>query len=220
MSVECTRFDGVDARRERDRSSARRTRSRRGRCRCRATTSMSSKFVGSAPAGMSRRALGRGGRVVDLVDGRWPRRDARGSAERVARVGRVEIFVAARGEQKESDQETTHVVVTPRRGTIRRSRRGKWWHFDAASSTGRVSIQGAWTRIPYYPVNDFGPLMKGMVIGGVGILHVFLAQFAIGGGMLLSTSSGSRSAARSRTRARSSTATSRSSCSSASSSAR
>jgi mono/diheme cytochrome c family protein len=27
--------------------------------------------------------------------------------------------------------------------------------------------------------------MKGMVIGGVGILHVFLAQFAIGGGMLL-----------------------------------
>ena len=39
--------------------------------------------------------------------------------------------------------------------------------------------------IPYYPVNDFGPLMKGMVIGGVGILHVFLAQFAIGGGMLL-----------------------------------
>src|SRR5262245_52406001 len=27
--------------------------------------------------------------------------------------------------------------------------------------------------------------MKGMVIGGVGIVHVFLAQFAIGGGMLL-----------------------------------
>jgi cytochrome d ubiquinol oxidase subunit I len=39
--------------------------------------------------------------------------------------------------------------------------------------------------IPYYPVNDFGPLMKGLVIGGVGILHVFLAQFAIGGGMLM-----------------------------------
>lgn len=39
--------------------------------------------------------------------------------------------------------------------------------------------------IPYYPVNDFGPVMKGMVIGGVGIVHVFLAQFAIGGGMLL-----------------------------------
>ena len=39
--------------------------------------------------------------------------------------------------------------------------------------------------VPHYPVNDFGPLMKGMVIGGVGILHVFLAQFAIGGGMLL-----------------------------------
>ena len=39
--------------------------------------------------------------------------------------------------------------------------------------------------IPYYPVNEFGPLMKGLVIGGVGILHVFIAQFAIGGGMLL-----------------------------------
>jgi cytochrome bd-type quinol oxidase subunit 1 len=36
-----------------------------------------------------------------------------------------------------------------------------------------------------YPVTDFGPLMKGMVIGGIGIVHVFLAQFAIGGGMLL-----------------------------------
>ena len=36
-----------------------------------------------------------------------------------------------------------------------------------------------------YPVNDFGPLMKGLVIGGIGIVHVFLAQFAIGGGMLL-----------------------------------
>ena len=30
--------------------------------------------------------------------------------------------------------------------------------------------------IPYYPVNEFGPLMKGLVIGGVGILHVFIAQ--------------------------------------------
>ncbi len=39
--------------------------------------------------------------------------------------------------------------------------------------------------VPYYPVNEFGPLMKGLVIGGVGILHVFLAQFAIGGGALL-----------------------------------
>ncbi len=36
----------------------------------------------------------------------------------------------------------------------------------------------------YYPLNDFGPLMKGLVIGGLGIVHVFLAQFAIGGGML------------------------------------
>jgi cytochrome d ubiquinol oxidase subunit I len=37
----------------------------------------------------------------------------------------------------------------------------------------------------YYPVNDFGPLMKGLAIGGLGIFHVFLAQFAIGGGMLM-----------------------------------
>ena len=37
----------------------------------------------------------------------------------------------------------------------------------------------------YYPIQDYGPLMKGMVIGGLGILHVFLAQMAIGGGMLL-----------------------------------
>ncbi len=31
-------------------------------------------------------------------------------------------------------------------------------------------------------VDDFGPLMKGLAIGGLGIVHVFLAQFAIGGG--------------------------------------
>jgi len=37
----------------------------------------------------------------------------------------------------------------------------------------------------HYPVHDFGPAMRGMVIGAVGIFHVFLAQFAIGGGMLL-----------------------------------
>jgi hypothetical protein len=37
----------------------------------------------------------------------------------------------------------------------------------------------------YYPLHDFGPLMKGMIIGGLGIVHVFLAQFAIGGGMLM-----------------------------------
>jgi len=39
--------------------------------------------------------------------------------------------------------------------------------------------------IPFYPVNDFGPAMKGLVIGGLGIVHVFLAQFAIGGGILM-----------------------------------
>jgi len=36
-----------------------------------------------------------------------------------------------------------------------------------------------------YPVNDYGPVMPGLVIGGLGIFHVFLAQFAIGGGMLM-----------------------------------
>lgn len=40
-------------------------------------------------------------------------------------------------------------------------------------------------NFPYYPINDYGPLMKGLVIGSVAIVHVFLAQFAIGGGMLL-----------------------------------
>lgn len=39
--------------------------------------------------------------------------------------------------------------------------------------------------MPHYPVNDFEPAIKGMVIGGMGIIHVFLAQFAIGGGMLM-----------------------------------
>jgi mono/diheme cytochrome c family protein len=37
----------------------------------------------------------------------------------------------------------------------------------------------------YYPVHELGPATRGMVIGGLGIVHVFLAQFAIGGGMLL-----------------------------------
>jgi cytochrome bd ubiquinol oxidase subunit I len=41
------------------------------------------------------------------------------------------------------------------------------------------------TPLEHYPVVDLGPLMKGLVIGGLGIFHVFLAQFAIGGGMLL-----------------------------------
>ncbi|MFM1936047.1 MAG: hypothetical protein RI990_1006 [Planctomycetota bacterium] len=36
-----------------------------------------------------------------------------------------------------------------------------------------------------YPVNDYGPVMKGLAIGGLGIFHVFLAQFAIGGGFLM-----------------------------------
>lgn len=37
----------------------------------------------------------------------------------------------------------------------------------------------------FYPPRDFGPLMKGLIIGGMGIFHVFLAQFAIGGGILM-----------------------------------
>jgi cytochrome bd-type quinol oxidase subunit 1 len=37
----------------------------------------------------------------------------------------------------------------------------------------------------FYPVNDFGPVMKGLAIGGLGIVHVFLAEFAIGGGLLM-----------------------------------
>jgi cytochrome bd ubiquinol oxidase subunit I len=48
----------------------------------------------------------------------------------------------------------------------------------------RMTLAGI-AALPHYPVNDFGPAMKGMVIGGVGIVHVFLAQFAIGGGALL-----------------------------------
>jgi len=41
------------------------------------------------------------------------------------------------------------------------------------------------TPLEHYPVVDLGPLMKGLAIGGLGIVHVFLAQFAIGGGLLL-----------------------------------
>lgn len=36
-----------------------------------------------------------------------------------------------------------------------------------------------------FPVNDYGPLMPGLVMGAVAIVHVFLAQFAVGGGILL-----------------------------------
>ncbi len=39
--------------------------------------------------------------------------------------------------------------------------------------------------LPYYPIHDHGPVMKGMIIGGLGIFHVFLAQFAIGGGFVM-----------------------------------
>jgi len=53
-------------------------------------------------------------------------------------------------------------------------------HRSGMSPVGAIA-----EAIPVYPVNDFGPAMKGMVIGAVGILHVFLAQFAIGGGFLL-----------------------------------
>lgn len=36
-----------------------------------------------------------------------------------------------------------------------------------------------------YPINEYGPLMPGLVMAGVAIVHVFLAQFAVGGGMLM-----------------------------------
>jgi len=36
-----------------------------------------------------------------------------------------------------------------------------------------------------YPANDYGPIMPGLVMAGVAIVHVFLAQFAVGGGILL-----------------------------------
>lgn len=39
--------------------------------------------------------------------------------------------------------------------------------------------------IVYYPQNGFAPAMKGMIIGGLGIFHVFVAQFAIGSGLLM-----------------------------------
>jgi cytochrome bd ubiquinol oxidase subunit I len=50
-----------------------------------------------------------------------------------------------------------------------------------------IEFSGVYLMLPleHYPVIDLGPLMKGLVIGGLGIFHVFLAQFAIGGGMLL-----------------------------------
>lgn len=37
----------------------------------------------------------------------------------------------------------------------------------------------------YFPPLDLGPLMPGLVIGFVGIVHVFLAQLAVGGGFVL-----------------------------------
>ncbi len=36
-----------------------------------------------------------------------------------------------------------------------------------------------------FPINDYSPLMPGLVMAAVAIVHVFLAQFAVGGGMLL-----------------------------------
>lgn len=36
-----------------------------------------------------------------------------------------------------------------------------------------------------FPVNDYGPLMPGLIMAAVAIVHVFLAQFAVGGGILL-----------------------------------
>lgn len=36
-----------------------------------------------------------------------------------------------------------------------------------------------------FPLNDYGPIMPGLVMAAVAVVHVFLAQFAVGGGMLL-----------------------------------
>ena len=36
-----------------------------------------------------------------------------------------------------------------------------------------------------FPVNDYGPLMPGLIMAAVAIVHVFLAQFAVGGGIML-----------------------------------
>lgn len=67
--------------------------------------------------------------------------------------------------------------------------------------------------IEYYPVVDLGPVMKGMVIGALGIFHVFVAQFAIGGGMLLTYLQWLHMRGRCRWPAGSATATSRCWCS-------
>lgn len=37
----------------------------------------------------------------------------------------------------------------------------------------------------FYPTSEFGPAIPGLVIGAVGIVHVFVAQFAVGAGGLL-----------------------------------
>jgi len=37
----------------------------------------------------------------------------------------------------------------------------------------------------YYPVNEYGPIMPGLVMAAVAIVHVFLAQFAVGAGIVL-----------------------------------
>lgn len=36
-----------------------------------------------------------------------------------------------------------------------------------------------------FPVNNYGPVMPGLIMAAVAVVHVFLAQFAVGGGMLL-----------------------------------
>jgi len=58
-------------------------------------------------------------------------------------------------------------------------------HRDLVRERGDRSQDWRNMVLPYYPISDFGPIMKGVVIGGMGIVHVFVAQFAIGGGMLL-----------------------------------
>ncbi len=54
------------------------------------------------------------------------------------------------------------------------------WHFLATKKS-----EGNPAMPDVYPVNLYGPLMPGLVMAAVAIVHVFLAQFAVGGGMLL-----------------------------------
>lgn len=52
-------------------------------------------------------------------------------------------------------------------------------------TTSRVWDDEESVMSEYYPVNDYCPAMPGLIMAAVVIVHVFLAQFAVGGGFLL-----------------------------------